>query len=90
MAVVIAVMFLARLIPIPLMYRVISQAWNFMPINLLKFDAGFWDPRLVPVFGLKLTSWQFVPAVYILLSIVFLYAGKRFIVDIRYREGEDK
>ncbi|MCI8448029.1 MAG: ABC transporter permease subunit [Eubacterium sp.] len=77
MAVVIAVMFLARLIPIPLMYRVISQAWNFMPINLLKFDAGFWDPRLVPVFGLKLTSWQFVPAVYILLSIVFLYAGKK-------------
>lgn len=77
MAAVIAIMFVSRLVPIPFMYRVLSQAWNFMPINLLKFDAGFWDLRLVPLFGLKLTSWQFAPVLYILLSIVLIYAGKR-------------
>ncbi len=77
MAFVIALLFAARLIPIPRDLRILSQAWNLMPINLLKFDAGFWDLRLVPVFFARLTSWQFAPILYFLLVIIIVLFGKK-------------
>lgn len=77
MAVVIAFMFVARLVPIPYVYRVVSQAWNMIPINLLKFDSGFWDLRLISIFGIKLTLWQFAPLIYVVIGILIMLAGKR-------------
>lgn len=77
MAVVIAGMFIARLLAIPYTYRVLSQAWNYIPINLLKFDAGFWDLRLIPLFGLKLTSWQAAPVLYVVFGILLVLIGKK-------------
>lgn len=77
MATVIAIMFAARLIPIPAQYRVCSQAWNFLPINLLKFDEGFTDLRLVQLPGLQLTSWQFAIILYLILGILLMLIGKK-------------
>lgn len=77
MAFVIALMFAARLIPIPRNLRILSQVWNFIPINLLKFDAGFWDLRLVPIFFAKFTSWQFAPVLYLFLTIILVWFGKK-------------
>lgn len=76
MSVVIAGIFLARLIEIPYQYRLLSQVWNFIPINLLLFDV-FRDVRLVSLFGLKLTAWQFSTILYAVLIILFIAAGKR-------------
>lgn len=83
MATVVVLLFLARLVPIPLTWRFLSQIWNFFPINMLKLDAGFIDVRLVSLFGLKLTSWQFVPVLYVLLAVLLVFAGKR--VYCRYQ-----
>ncbi len=77
MAVTIIILFVARMIPIPTDYRILSQLWNYIPINMLKFDAGFTDIRLVSVFGLQLTSWQFAPFLYIGLAVLFIWIGKR-------------
>lgn len=83
MAAVIAVTFIMRLVPIPYTYRVLSQVWNYVPINLLKFDAGFWDLRLVSIFGLKFTSWQAAPILYLLFGAVLVIIGK--IIYCRYQ-----
>ena len=78
MAAVIAVTGGARLVVIPREFRILSQIWNYFPINLLKVDQGFLDVRLVSVFGVKLTSWQFAPVLYLLLGVLFVLLGKRF------------
>lgn len=78
MAAVAAVTLGARLIPVPREFRTLSQVWNYFPINLLKIDAGFLDVRLVSVFGIKFTSWQFAPVLYLFLGIILILLGKRF------------
>ncbi|MBQ9141829.1 MAG: ABC transporter permease [Lachnospiraceae bacterium] len=75
MAVVVGLLFAARLVPIPPSFGVLSQAWNYMPINLLKVDEGFLDLRLVNLFGLRVTSWQFAPVLYVVLIGVMVFAG---------------
>ncbi len=83
MAAVVASMFAARLIQIPLQYRIISQVWNFIPINLLKFDEGFVDLRLVQLFGVQFTCWQFGMILYLVLSLGLILIGKK--VYCRYQ-----
>ena len=75
MAVVVGLLFAARLIPMPVSVRFLAQGWNFMPINLLKLDQGFLDLRLVNLLGLKLTNWQFAPILYVLLIAVMVFVG---------------
>lgn len=75
MAVVIAITFLARLVEIPVRYRFFSQIWAYLPVNLIK-ESGVFDLRLVSVFGIKLTTWQFAPLLYVLLIAVFCVLGK--------------
>lgn len=75
MAVVVGLLFVARLVPIPPSLGWLSKAWNYLPINLLKVDEGFLDPRLVNLFGISFTSWQFAPVLYILLIGVMVFLG---------------
>ncbi len=77
MAIVVGLLFAARLVPVPLSLGVLSQAWNYLPINLLKMDEGFMDLRTVNLFGLQLTSWQAVPVLYAVLTGVMVFAGSR-------------
>ncbi|NCB92557.1 MAG: hypothetical protein EOM40_08285 [Clostridia bacterium] len=77
MAVVIAIIFLAVLCSIPYEMRTISQMWNYIPLNLLKLDLGITDCRLISIFGLQLTSLQFAPILYSLLTVVFVLIGKK-------------
>lgn len=87
MAVSIILLFAARLISVPIECRMLSQIWNYLPINLLKLDAGFLDLRLVPLFGRYFTSYQFAPVLYILLSLVFFLIGKRAYCTYQIQEG---
>lgn len=77
MAVIVGVMFAARMIMIPNSWRVLSQLWNYIPINLLKADQGFTDFRLISIFGLQFTSWQFAPVLYVLVGGLFIFIGKK-------------
>lgn len=76
LAIIIAVLFLAKIIHIPDPYRLISQIWNYIPVNLLDLRKGFCDVRLVTIGGMKLTSWQFGVIVYAIMSIAFIAFGK--------------
>ncbi len=78
MAVVVGLLFAARLILVPPFLGVLSQAWNYLPINLLKVDEGFLDLRTVKLFGLQLTSWQAAPVLYVALTCAMVFAGSRF------------
>lgn len=77
MAVVIGLLLAARMIPISPSFGVLSQAWNYLPINLLKVDQGFLDLRLVNLFGLQLTSWQFAPILYIAVMVLMVFVGEK-------------
>jgi len=77
MAVVVGLLFAARLVPVPPSLGILSQAWNYLPINLLKIDEGFLDLRTVNLFGLQLTSWQAAPVLYAVLTGVMVFAGGR-------------
>ncbi len=82
-ATIIAITFLSRLIPIPYRFRLLSQLWNCWPLNLLKFDQGFTDLRLINLFGMELTLWQFAPVLYVLAGGMLVWAGKK--VYCRYQ-----
>ncbi len=86
MAAVIVVTVGARLVEIPQEFRALSQIWDYFPINLLKIDDGFLDVRLVSVFGVKLTSWQFAPVLYLILGVILVLLGKRFYCRYQVRE----
>ena len=77
MAVVIGLLFAARLVPIPTTLRGLSQAWNFLPINMLKVDQGFLDLRLINLFGLRLTGWQSAPILYVVLIGLMVLVGRK-------------
>lgn len=83
MAVMVGGLFAARLVSVPVSWGFISQLWNYIPINLLKIDQGFTDLRLVPVFGVWLTSWQFAPILYVLVIAAAGLIGSR--IYIKYQ-----
>lgn len=77
MAVIIGGTFAVRLISIPRAYRLLSQIWNYFPINLTYFYEGFVDPRLVSFLGIRLTSWQFAPILYSVITVILVLFGKK-------------
>ena len=66
---------LGNVIRIPTQYRVIAQIWDWSPMAYLSTWNVF-DPRTLILFGQCFTSWQVVPVVYILLSVVLAIVGK--------------
>lgn len=77
MAIVIGILFGARMIPMPVSWGILSQLWNYIPINLLKIDEGFVDMRLVSILGTELTTWQFAPILYVMVIVVLIFVGSR-------------
>lgn len=75
MAIIVGGLFASRLVVIPTSWRLLSQLWNYIPINLLKVDQGFTDLRLVSVFGVQLTTWQFAPILYVLITVALILIG---------------
>lgn len=66
----------ARLVTIPLSWRMFSMLWNCLPINLLKTDQGFFDLRLFGFGGLRMTTWQAAPVFWLLIGAVLVVAGR--------------
>lgn len=77
MAIVTGGLFIARLVSMPPSWRIISQLWSYLPINMLKVNEGFCDLRLVNLFGIKLTTWQFAPILYLILIGIMAWGGSR-------------
>lgn len=66
---------LGNVITIPTQYRVIAQIWDWSPMAYLSAWNVF-DPRTLTLFGQCFTSWQIVPVIYILISVVLAVVGK--------------
>ena len=77
LAVVVGGVFAARLVSVPMEWRVLSQLWNYIPVNLLKANQGFVDLRTVNLFGIQLTAWQFAPILYVGLMVVLVVLGEK-------------
>ena len=76
-AILVGILFASRLVVFPVSWKVISQAWNYLPLNLVKVDGGFVDLRTVELFGRHLTSWQFAPILYMSLIVIMVVVGSR-------------
>ena len=66
---------LGGMISVPEQYRILAQMWDWSPMAYLSTWNVF-DPRTLTLFGQCFTSWQVVPAIYILLSVVLAVVGK--------------
>ena len=75
---------LPMLVMVPYEYRVLGQIFDLNPINTVAI-WGFLDYRLVPVPGGFLTMQQAAPMVYVLLSAVFVFIGRR--AYLKYQVG---
>lgn len=65
---------------LPERYRVLSQAWSYLPSNAVAVWNIF-DCRTVPLFGQALVFWQVVPILYIVLGGVLAVLGKKRYVN---------
>lgn len=77
MVFVIMSLFVAAAVVIPRAYRIFSQIWSYLPMNLVRLEEGICDLRLVSIGGLQLTSWQFGPVVYLVLGVLLILLGRR-------------
>ena len=77
MAIVIGILFGARIIKLPVSWGLLAKSLSYIPINLLKVDEGFMDLRLVSVLGVELTTWQFAPFLYVVIIAILVVIGRR-------------
>lgn len=63
---------LGGMISIPQSFRAIGQIWDWLPISYLAIWNMF-DERTLPIFGKCILSWQIVPIIYIILSILLAF-----------------
>lgn len=66
---------LGNMITIPTQYRVIAQFWDWTPMAYLSTWNVF-DARTLTLFGRCFVSWQVVPVIYILFSVILALGGK--------------
>ena len=75
---------LPMMVMVPYEYRVLGQIFDLNPTNAVAI-WGVLDYRLMPVPGGFLTMQQAAPMVYVLLSVVFVFIGRR--AYLKYQVG---
>ncbi len=83
-AVIGVLVLLPMMVMIPYEYRVLGQIFDLNPINVVAAWSSL-DYRLVPVPGGFLNVQQAAPIVYVLLSAVFVFIGRR--AYLKYQVG---
>lgn len=66
---------IAMIVMIPEQYRVLSQIWNWFPWCFLT-PWNVFGNYTISIFGHYLTSWQAVPIIYIITSMMIAAIGK--------------
>ena len=84
MALPVGIMILTIMIDIPYQFRIASQIYDLLPTNLL-FTSELWDDRLFPLFGNYLINYQIAPVIYLLVTVVLFFVGKK--VYLKYQIG---
>lgn len=81
MATVVGILTLSGFLNIPNQYRIISQLWDMIPSNMTAVWNIF-DVRLISLFGNYYTMWQIVPFIWLFLSALLVWYGKRIYGNI--------
>lgn len=66
---------IAMIVMIPEQYRVLAQIWNWLPWCFLT-PWNVFGNYTISIFGHYLTSWQAVPIIYIITSMMIVAIGK--------------
>ncbi len=74
MAVMVGFMLASMLINIPDQYRILAQAWDCIPGNVISASGPF-GVRLFHLFGRYLTTWQAVPFIWLAFIAAMLALG---------------
>lgn len=77
MAFVVASLFVAAAVVVPRAFRILSQSWSYLPMNLVRLEEGICDVRLISIGQWQFTTWQFGPVLYLVLGILLVLLGKR-------------
>ncbi len=83
-AVVVVLVLVPMIVMVPYEHRILSQIMDLNPINVVAMWSAT-DYRLVPVPGGYLTVHQVAPILYVLLSAVFVFIGRR--AYLKYQVG---
>ncbi len=75
LAVTSGLLILGMILEIPDQYRLLAQAWSYLP-NCFLAVWNIFNDRPVSLFGQHFAPWQFVPPVYLVLGILLAAAGK--------------
>lgn len=84
MAIPVGIMIFTMMIDIPYQFRLASQIYDLLPTNLL-IKWNLWDDRLVSVFGKYLTNFQIAPVIYLTITIILFFVGKK--AYLKYQIG---
>lgn len=84
MSIPVGIMLLTMMIDIPYEFRIASQVYDLLPTNLLT-TWGLWDDRLFSVFGKYLINFQIAPIIYLIISIILFFVGKK--AYLKYQIG---
>lgn len=84
MAIPVGIMIFTMMLNIPYQFRIASQIYGLLPTNLL-IKWKLWDDRLVSVFGKYLTNFQIAPIIYLIITIILFFVGKK--VYLKYQIG---
>lgn len=75
LAILTGLLIMAMIVMIPEQYRVLAQIWNWLPWSFLT-PWNVFGMYTISIFGHYLTSWQAVPIIYIITSVMIAAIGK--------------
>lgn len=76
MAVMVGFMMVSLFVTVPDQYRMLAQAWDLVPGNILSASGPF-GVRMFHVFGKYLATWQVVPFIYLAIAAACIALGYR-------------
>ena len=74
MAIMVGITILTLFVTVPKNLRLFSQIYSYMPAWLINADSCM-DHRLVTLFGVSFTNWQFGAALYVILGVILVLIG---------------
>lgn len=74
MALLVGLLIAGQVVNIPAYLRVLSKLWSGLPTNMVAYWNVFSD-YLYSLFGHYFTTWQVIPAVYVLAGAAMLWIG---------------
>lgn len=70
-----SILIVSMILYVPDQYRILAQLWCWLPSGFLT-PWNIFDCRLLSIFGHYFTSWQVVPIIYMVATVIIAFIGK--------------